>query len=155
MPLIKGLGMTIYLSNDARTTTSISYTAVCAVSIDGGGIETSSTELEPCLDDLLVYDYPGNPKWAQVTIDYKKEEIGADTSGSTTTTITTLMEDSGQIAQICAYGIKIPSVTPLYASRTAYVISQIDGSKERNQDTRTTLILAPQSDWTISTTALA
>lgn len=140
--MTKALGMTVYLRDDTVATNS--FTTVCAVSVDGGGVEASSETLEPCLDDTIIYDFTADPKYAQQTIEYKKV---AGSSG-----ITIDIEAACMNATLCTYGLKIPLSTPIYATRTAYVISAIDNTKERNQDMKQTLVLAPQSAWTYSTT---
>lgn len=145
MPTSKALGMTVYLS-DTSTGTSATFTTVCAVSVDGGGVETSSESQEPCLDDTVIVEYPADPKYAQQTIEYKKIET-TDGSG-----ITADMEAACLAGTLCSYAIKIPLATPVYATRTAYIISHTDMSKERNQDMKSSLVFAPQSAWTYSTT---
>lgn len=145
MPTSKALGMTVYLS-DTSTGTSATFTTVCAVSIDGGGVETSSESQEPCLDDTVIVEYPADPKYAQQTIEYKKIET---TNG---TGITADMEAACLAGTLCSYSLKIPLATPVYATRTAYIISHTDMSKERNQDMKSSIVFAPQSAWTYSTT---
>ena len=146
MPTSKALGMTVYLSNTS-TGTSASFTTVCAVSVDGGGVETSAESQEPCLDDTVIYEYPADPKYAQQTIEYKKIET---TSGDG---VSVDMENACLNGTLCTYAIKIPLAVPVYATRTAYIISHTDMSKERNQDMKSSIVLAPQSAWTYSTTA--
>lgn len=141
--MTKALGMTVYLRDDTVATNV--FTTVCAVSVDGGGIEASAETLEPCLDDTVILEYPADPKYAQQTIQYKRVE------GSTGITID--MEAAALAGTECTYALKIPLATPIYASRTAYVISHVDDSKERNQDMTATIVFAPQSAWTYSTTA--
>ncbi len=143
MPTSKALGMTVYLS-DATTG---AFTTICATSIDGGGVETSSESQEPCLDDTVILEYPADPKYAQQTIEYKKIE-STDGSG-----ITSDMETACLDGTLCRYALKIPLATPVYATRTAYIISHTDMSKERNQDMKSSIVFAPQSAWTYSTTA--
>ena len=60
--MTKALGMTVYLSDDS-TGTSATFTAVCAVSVEGGGIETSAETLEACLDDTVILEFPADPKY--------------------------------------------------------------------------------------------
>lgn len=148
MPTSKALGMTVYLHDSTNTpTTTSGFIAVCAVSVDGGGVETSSETQEPCLDDTVIYEYPADPKYAQQTIEYKKIET---TSGDG---VSVDMENACLNGTLCTYAIKIPLAVPVYATRTAYVISHTDMSKERNQDMKSSIVLAPQSAWTYSTTA--
>jgi hypothetical protein len=144
--------MTVYLS-EASTGTNATFTTVCAVSVDGGGVETSSETQEPCLDDTVIYEYPADPKYAQQTIEYKKLEPSASGTTLTTTTVSTVMEDAVLNGTLCSYAVKIPLATPVYATRTAYVISHTDMSKERNQDMKSSIVFAPQSAWTYSLTA--
>jgi len=146
MPTSKALGMTVYLSNTS-TGTSASFTTVCAVSVDGGGVETSSESQEPCLDDTVIYEYPADPKYAQQTIEYKKIETASGDGVSVD------MENACLNGTLCTYAIKIPLSVPVYATRTAYVISHTDMTKERNQDMKSSIVFAPQSAWTYSTTA--
>ena len=146
MPTSKALGMTVYLSNTS-TGTSASFTTVCAVSVDGGGVETSSESQEPCLDDTVIYEYPADPKYAQQTIEYKKIETTNNVDISAT------MESACLSGTLCTYSLKVPLATPVYATRTAYIISHTDLAKERNQDMKSSIVFAPQSAWTYSTTA--
>jgi len=146
MPTSKALGMTVYLSNTS-TGTSASFTTVCAVSVDGGGVETSSESQEPCLDDTVIYEYPADPKYAQQTIEYKKIETTNNSDISAT------MEAACLAGTLCTYSLKVPLATPVYATRTAYIISHTDMTKERNQDMKSSIVFAPQSAWTYSTTA--
>ena len=146
MPTSKALGMTVYLSNTS-TGTSASFTTVCAVSVDGGGVETSSESQEPCLDDTVIYEYPADPKYAQQTIEYKKIETTNNSD------ISADMEAACLAGTLCTYSLKVPLATPVYATRTAYIISHTDMSKERNQDMKSSIVFAPQSAWTYSTTA--
>ena len=148
MPTSKALGMTVYLHDSTNTpTTSDGFISVCAVSVDGGGIETSAESQEPCLDDTLIYEFPADPKYAQQTIEYKKIETTNNTGVSAD------MEAACLNQTLCTYAIKIPLSTPVYATRTAYVISHTDMAKERNQDMKSSIVFAPQSAWTYSTTA--
>lgn len=147
MPTSKALGMTVYLSNTS-TGTSASFTTVCAVSVDGGGVEASMESQEPCLDDTVIYEYPADPKYASQTVEYKKIETTNNDDISAT------MEAAALASTLCTYSLKIPlSPNAVYATRTAYVISHTDLSKERNQDMKSSIVLAPQSAWTYSTTA--
>jgi len=147
MPTSKALGMTVYLS-DTSTGTSATFTTVCAVSIDGGGVEASMESQEPCLDDTVIYEYPADPKYASQTIEYKKIETTNNTG------ISADIEAAVLASTLCSYSIKIPlSPNPVYATRLAYVISHTDMTKERNQDMKSSIVLAPQSEWTYSTTA--
>lgn len=140
--MTKALGMTVYLRDDTVATNV--FTTVCAVSIDGGGVEASAETQEACLDDTVILEYPGDPKYAQQTIEYKK------VAGSSGVTID--MEAAVLNATLCTYGLKIPLATPIYATRTAYAISHVDSAKERNQDMKSMIVFAPQSAWTYSTT---
>jgi hypothetical protein len=140
--MTKAYGMTVYLRDDTVATNL--FTTVCAVSVDGGGCEASSESLEPCLDDTVILEYPADPKYAQQTIEYKKV---AGSSG-----ITIDIEAACMATGLITYGLKIPLDTVVYATRTAYIISHVDNTKERNQDMKSTLTLAPQSAWTYSTT---
>jgi len=146
MPTSKALGMTVYLSNTS-TGTSASFTTVCAVSVDGGGVETSMETQEPCLDDTVIYEYPADPKYAQQTVEYKKIETTNNSDISAT------MEAACLAGTLCTYSLKVPLATPVYATRTAYIISHTDMTKERNQDMKSSIVFAPQSAWTYSTTA--
>ena len=142
--MTKALGMTVYLRDASGTHTTL-FTSVCAVSVDGGGIEASMESQEPCLDDTIVYEYPGDPKYAQQTIEYKKI---AGSSG-----ISVDMEQAVLDTTLCEYALKIPLTTPIYATRTAYAMSHTDNAKERNQDMKSSIVFAPQSPWSYSTTA--
>lgn len=141
--MTKALGMTVYLRDDTVATNV--FTAVCAVSVDGGGVETSAETLEPCLDDTVILEYPADPKYAQQTVEYKK------VAGSTGVSVD--MEAACLATSLCTYALKIPTATPIYATRTAYVVSHVDTAKERNQDMKSTIVFAPQSAWSYSTTA--
>jgi len=148
MPTSKALGMTVYLHDSTNTpTTTSGFIAVCAVSVDGGGVETSSESQEPCLDDTVIYEYPADPKYAQQTVEYKKIETTNNDDISAT------MEAACLAGTLCTYSLKVPLATPVYATRTAYIISHTDLAKERNQDMKSSIVFAPQSAWTYSTTA--
>ena len=153
MPTSKALGMTVYLTTESTGTSATGNTTVCAVSVDGGGVETSSESQEPCLDDTVIYEYPADPKYAQQTVEYKKVEPLSDGTNITNTQISTLMENACLAGTLCTYAVKIPMSNPVYATRTAYIISHTDMSKERNQDMKSSIVFAPQSAWTYSTTA--
>ncbi len=62
------------------------------------------------------------------------------------------MEEACLNTTLCSYALKIPLATPVWAYRTAYVISHTDMTKERNQDMKSSIVFAPQSDWTYSAT---
>jgi len=147
MPTSKALGMTVYLTTESTGTSATGNTTVCAVSVDGGGVETSSESQEPCLDDTVIYEYPADPKYAQQTIEYKKIETTNNDNVSAT------MEAACLAGTLCTYSLKVPLAVPVYATRTAYIISHTDMSKERNQDMKSSIVFAPQSAWTYSTTA--
>lgn len=141
--MTKALGMTVYFRDHA----SDYFTAVCATSVDGGGVEASMETLEPCLDDPIVYEYPADPKFAQMTIEYKKDET-CDTNN-----VFSKLEDSCFATELIDVSLKIPLPTPCWATRQAYIMSQIDMAKERNQDMKTSIVLLPQTNWEYSTNA--
>jgi hypothetical protein len=147
--MTKALGMTVYLRNDTVATNA--FTTVCATSVDGGGVEASSETLEPCLDDTVILEYPADPKYAQQTVEYKLE-FSTSTTGDQSTTIFDLFDDAVLNTTLVTYALKIPLATPVYASRTAYVVSHVRNPKERNQDMTSSIVFAPQSAWTYSTT---
>ncbi len=144
--MTKALGMTVYFSTE-DTGALATFTAVCATSVDGGGAEASAETLEACLDDTVIYEFPADPKYAQQTIEYKKietpdnDDISAD------------MEEACLNTTLCSYALKIPLATPVWAYRTAYIISHTDMTKERNQDMKCSIVFAPQSAWEYSLTA--
>ena len=145
MPTSKALGMTVYVRTD--TTTSGLFTTLCAVSVDGGGVENSVESLEPCLDDTVILEFPADPKYSQQTVEYKKVETEGNDGVSAT------LEAACLAGTLCEYSLKVPLATAVYATKQAYIISHNDMSKERNQEMKSSLVLAPQSDWTYSTTA--
>jgi len=147
MPTSKALGMTVYLTTESTGTSATGNTTICAVSVDGGGVETSMETQEPCLDDTVIYEYPADPKYAQQTVEYKKIETTNNDDISAT------MEAACLAGTLCTYSLKVPLATPVYATRTAYIISHTDMTKERNQDMKSSIVFAPQSAWTYSTTA--
>lgn len=147
MPTSKALGMTVYVST--TTTTSGLFTTLCAVSVDGGGVENSVESLEPCLDDTIILEFPADPKYSQQTIEYKKVETTANDG------VSAALEAACLAGTMCEYSLKVPLATPVYATKQAYIISHTDMSKERNQEMKCSLVLAPQSDWTYSTQAPA
>lgn len=140
--MTKALGYLVYLKDDTVATNA--FTTVCVTSIDGDGVIASSETLEPCLSDTVVLDFPADPKYNQITVEYKKI---AGSSG-----ISVDMEAAALNTTLSTIGVKIPTSTVIYATRTAYVISHTDVAKERNQDMKSQIVLAPQSAWTFSTT---
>ena len=142
--MTKGIGTTIYLRADTVATNV--FSTVCATSVSGGGIEGSAETVEPCLDDTIVLEYPGDPKYAQLEITYKK-------SGSTSGISYTIEALQTNVPPtVITVGIKIPYATPIYDTRQCYVVSQNDDPKQRNQDMTVTLVLAPQEGHNYSTT---
>jgi hypothetical protein len=162
MPVVKGLGLVVYLRavSDTPLTQTHLYTAVCAISVDGGGVESSAETQEPCLDDLMVFDYPADPKYIQQTIEYRTDSA---VHGYTTTLGATL-ETAIKNSTLVDYAFKLPLVDPatptlgtittdLYATRTAYILSHTDMAFERNQNRKSQIVFMPQTDWVYSTVA--
>ncbi len=141
--MTKPIGMIVYVKTTTVATNT--FSTVCATSVDGSGVTATSEELEPCLSDTILTDEPGLPKYNQQTIEYKKV-VG--TSG-----ISHTLEQAVLNRTLSTYAVKFPTTTPIYATRTAYVLSHTDLATDRNQDLKCQMVLAPQSDWTYSTTA--
>lgn len=136
--------MLVYLAEDTAATQTF-YTA-CATSVDGSGITSSAEEIEPCLSDAIVVEYPGNVKYNQQTIEYKR----SDSTSGVSYVMEGIADDSPPT--MIKYAIKIPFATPVYGTRHAYIVSAVDMPVERNQDMKQQLVLAPQTAWTYSTT---
>lgn len=141
--MTKALGMIVYIKTNTVATNT--FATVCATSVDGSGVVASAEDLEPCLSDTIVLEFPGNPKYNQQTIEYKKVVGSSGISHSLESAVSNKTE--------ITYAIKFPETTPIYATRTAYAVQHIDLAADRNQDLKCQLVLAPQSAWTYSTTA--
>ena len=143
--MTKALGMVVYLR--LNTVATNIFSTVCATSIDGSGVVASAEDLEPCLSDTMVLEVPGDPKYNQQTIEYKKVVGSSGISANLEAAVLAKTE--------ITYAVKFPETTPIYATRTAYAIQHVDLAAERTQDLKSQLVLAPQSAWTYSTTAPA
>ncbi len=146
--MVKALGMEVWFNDRNQPTpeddVGVYFTQVCAVSIDGGGVEASMETIEPCLDDLVVKEYPADPKFSQITIEYKKDET-CDYDN-----VFSKLEAACLATRKIEFAYKIPIAgnVPCYAYRSAYVMSQTDMTKERNQDMKVSIVLLPQTNWT-------
>lgn len=118
---------------------------VCATAVDGGGVEANIEDLEPCLKDLIINQFPGDVKYSQQTIDYKID------FGDPNADVSTVSGNTYNKLEYCCvnrlkikYCIAIPTFpAPVYAERYAYIASQTEMSKERNQDMKAQVILVP------------
>ena len=118
---------------------------VCATAVDGGGVEANIEDLEPCLKDLIIQQFPGDVKYSSQTIDYKIDfgDPAADSS-TVAANVYNKLEDCCINRLKIMYCIKIPTFpTSVYAKRFAYVASQTEMSKERNQDMKAQVVLIP------------
>lgn len=139
--MTKAVGMIVYVN---PTTTTV-YSTVCVTNVDGGGVTSNAELQEPCLADTIAYEQPGIPNYNQQTVEYKKV-VGS--SG-----ISKTLEDAQLAQTLITYALKFPTTTAVYGSRTAYILSHTDMATERDQDLKCSMVLAPQSNWTYSTTA--
>lgn len=147
--MTKALGMRMFLKFETAAVTD----EVCLTSLDGGGVEANIEELEPCMSDLTIVEFPGDVKYSQQTLEYKIDYDVTDIAGGSVETSTFyLMEQACIDRELITYTIEIPTNPVLYASRTAYVASQTEVAKERNQDMKVQAVLVPQTDWAYSAT---
>ena len=123
------------------------WTEVCATAVDGGGVESNVEDLEPCLSDNVIAQFPGDVKFSEQTIDYKINYGDPSTTQETVEgNVYNALEDCCIERLIIGYCIVIPTApTPVYATRYAYVSSQTEQSKERNQDMKAQVTLVPTS----------
>ena len=147
--MVKALGMEVWFNDRYQATpdddVGVYFTQVCAVSIDGGGVEATMETIEPCLDDLVVKEYPADPKFSQITIEYKKDET-CDYQN-----VFSKLEAACLATRKIEVAYKIPIAgAACYATRSAYIMSQTDMTKERNQDMKVSIVLLPQTNWTYS-----
>lgn len=140
--MTKALGTIVYVADSTATT--IVYSTLCAVEVSGGGVEAAAVEIEPCLSDTIVTDEPGDPKYKPITVRYKKVVGDAEVSDD--------LEGLCTAKTLVNYAQKFPTSTAVYGVRTAYIVDHDNDSTDRNQDLTCTMVLAPQSDWTYSTT---
>jgi len=121
------------------------WVEVCATAVDGGGVEANIEDLEPCLKDLIIQQFPGDVKYSQQTIDYKIDYGDPETDLTTVTTMTYNLLEDWCIGRLkISYCIEIPTApASVFASRYAYVASQTEMSKERNQDMKAQVTLIP------------
>lgn len=149
--MTKALGMRVYFNFNPIPTLYPNnpfencWEEVCATAVDGGGVEANIEDLEPCLKDLLIVQFPGDVKYSEQTIDYKIDYGDPATDLTTVTTnVYSFLENCCINRRVIAYCIEIPTApASVYASRTAYVASQTDMSKERNQDMKAQVTLIP------------
>jgi hypothetical protein len=94
---------------------------------------------------MIIQQFPGDVKYATQTIDYKIDYGDPDTD---LTTVLTNVYNTAETACIerfvVAYCIEIPTApNVVYATRYAYIASQTEMSKERNQDMKAQITFAP------------
>ena len=153
--MTKALGLKVFVKPFGET---YGY-ELCVTALDGGGVEASIEELEPCLADLTVVEFPADVKYSQQTVDYKiVYDVSDIAGGSVDDSVFALLENDCINRNLISYTVQIPTLDaggmplPIFATRSAYVASQTEQSKERNQDMKVQLTLVPQGNWTYGTT---
>lgn len=146
MSIAKGQGVTAYLR--ATTVTSVTSHVLCAIALDGGGIESDVVEVEPCLQDVDVARTTQDRKFTAITFQMKEQ---FSTASQVSSVISGLAGGTTDIMFIK----RIPTTTPVFMSKTGRVVSFIPDAVDRGQDMTATVVIQPTSDWTSSTTAPA
>ncbi len=149
--MTKALGMRVYFNfNPAPAVEPLNpfdncWEEVCATAVDGGGVEANIEDLEPCLKDLVINQFPGDVKWSEQTIDYKIDFGDPESTLNTVVAnVYNKIEDCCINRYVIGYCILIPTAPAVtYAYRYAYVSAQTDQSKERNQDMKAQVTLVP------------
>jgi hypothetical protein len=144
MSTAKGKGVTVYVR--ASTVATVTAHVLCATSNSGGGVESETIDVEPCLQDETIERVTQDRKYTAITVQVK-EQFG------TATNVSSVLEALAGSTNQVTYIKKIPTSTPVYKSKIAQIVSYIPDDVERGQDMTATMVLQPQSDWTNSTTA--
>lgn len=146
MSTAKGLGVTVYL-NPTTVTSNTAY-VLCAVSNEGGGVESDVIDVEPCLQDVDVERTTQDRKFTAITVQLKE-------AFSTTSNVSSAIEALAGSTTMVRYTKRIPTATPVFMSKIGRVVSFIPDAVDRGQDMTATMVIQPTSGWTSSTTAPA
>ena len=146
MSTAKGQGVTIYI-NPTTVTTNTAY-ILCAVSNEGGGVESDVIDVEPCLQDVDVERTTQDRKFTAITVQLKE-------SFSTTSNVSSALEALAGSTTSIRYTKRIPTATPVFMSKVGRIVSFIPDAVDRGQDMTATIVIQPTSGWTSSTTAPA
>jgi hypothetical protein len=146
MSTAKGQGVTVYV-NPTTVTTNTAY-ILCAVSNEGGGVESDVIDVEPCLQDVDIERTTQDRKYTAITVQLKE-------AFSTTANVSSALEALAGSTTAVRYTKKIPTATPVYMSKVGRVVSFVPDAVDRGQDMTATMVIQPTSGWTSSTTAPA
>lgn len=146
MATAKGKGVTVYVR--ASTVATVTSYILCATSNSGGGVESDTIDVEPCLQDTTIERVTQDRKYTPITVQLKEQF-------STAANVSSDMEALAGTTTQVTYIKKIPTSTPVYKSKICQIVSYIPDDVDRGQDMTATMVLQPQSEWTNSTTAPA
>ncbi len=146
MSTAKGLGVTVYV-NPSTVATATNY-VLCAVSNDGGGVESDVIDVEPCLQDIDVERTTQDRKYTAITVQLKEQF-------STASNVSSALDALAGSTTTVIYTKKIPTATPVYMRKLGRIVSYIPDAVDRGQDMTATMVIQPTSGWTTSTTAPA
>jgi hypothetical protein len=146
MSTAKGLGVTVYIN--PTTNASATNYVLCAISNDGGGVESDVIDVEPCLQDIDVERTTQDRKFTAITVQLKEQF-------STSSNVSSALEALAGSTTLVSYTKKIPTATPVYMRKIGRVVSFIPDAVDRGQDMTATMVIQPTSGWTTSTTAPA
>ena len=146
MSTAKGQGVTVYI-NPSTVATATVYT-LCAISNEGGGVESDVIDVEPCLQDVDVERTTQDRKFTAITVQLKE-------AFSTTSNVSSALEALAGSTTAIRYTKRIPTATPVFMSKVGRIVSFIPDAVDRGQDMTATMVIQPTSGWTSSTTAPA
>lgn len=149
---MKPIGMKLYYAvpGTVTATTSMTFTeAICLVSLDPFGVSANLEEIEPCLSDTIIVEQPTTPKYKQVTAtaklqageSFEYDNLHEYALAGTKLWFAVLYPGQGT------------TTTTVYQSFAGYLgdVSQVE--TDRNTDMKYTMMIAPQTDQSWSTTA--
>jgi len=143
MSTAKGQGVTVYI-NPSTVATATVYT-LCAISNEGGGVESDVIDVEPCLQDVDVERTTQDRKFTAITVQLKE-------AFSTTSNVSSALEALAGSTTAIRYTKRIPTATPVFMSKVGRIVSFIPDAVDRGQDMTATMVIQPTSGWTSSTT---
>lgn len=146
MSTAKGQGVTVYI-NPSTVATATNY-VLCAISNEGGGVESDVIDVEPCLQDVDVERTTQDRKFTAITVQLKE-------AFSTTSNVSSALDALAGSTTSIRYTKRIPTATPVFMSKVGRIVSFIPDAVDRGQDMTATMVIQPTSGWTSSTTAPA
>ncbi len=146
MSTAKGLGVTVFI-NPGTVLTATNY-VLCAISNDGGGVESDVIDVEPCLQDIDIERTTQDRKYTAITVQLKEQF-------STASNVSSALEGLAGSTTVISYTKRIPTATPVFMRKLGRIVSYIPDAVDRGQDMTATMVIQPTSGWTTSTTAPA